>query len=280
MNHGRRTVSIRRTRAWAPAGIAVAVALLVLGVSWAAGWGGATAAGPAASSAQVGTSDTGLARQLARTVARGVGQVFATARGQLVELSRLRAVRTHDVHACEKAMAARLSSGFDVLEAADRSADVWCSAPPLTDPVNLADRVYFLRAIGTRGFAVGDFQIGKVSGQQVIGMGYPTRSGSGAINGIVLSPLSLTWLDRYVERTRPHTAFDVLLVDDHGTVLARAGAIRTPLGRNLGADALVKQMLEADQGAGHFRLGGHRVASAFRTVPSSDGAVHVAVSVR
>jgi len=258
----------------------VGVALVVLGVAWAVGWSGATARSTVDTSAQGHTLNTSPPRHLARTVANGIAQVFVTARGQLVELARLRAVRTHDVQACNKAMAARLSARYDVLEATDRSADVWCSAPPLTGRVNLGDRVYFLRAIGIRGFGVGDFQIGRVSGQKVIGVGDPTRGSGGVVNGIVLSPVALTWLDRYVERNRPQAAFDVLVVDDHGTVLARAGAIRTPLGRNLGAAPLVMRMLMAAQGAGHFRLGGHLVATAFRTVPSSDGAVHVAVSVR
>lgn len=273
-------VRTRRARTWGPAGIAVGVALVVLGVAWAADWTGATTRGTVDTSAQGHTLNTSPPRHLARTVANGIGQVFVTARGQLVELARLRAVRTHDVQGCNKAMAARFSARYTALEAANRSADVWCSAPPLTGRVNVGDRVYFLRAVGTRGFGVGDFQIGRVSGQNGIGMGYPTRSSSGVINGIVLSPLSLTWLDRYVERNRPQAAFDVLVVDDHGTVLARAGAIRTPVGRNLGAAPLVMRMLMAAQGAGHFRLGGHLVATAFRTVPSSDGAVHVAVSVR
>ena len=259
----------------------MAVALLVMGASPAAGWAGETASTRAATvSAHRTTPDVGLARRLTRAVSKDVGHVFVTARAQLVELSRLRAVRTHDARACNKEMSSRLSSRYTALEAADRSGNVYCSAPPLTGKINIADRAYFLRAIGTRGFAVGDFQIGRATGQKGIGLAYPTRNSRGAVTGVVLSPLSLSWLDRFIERVRPRAAFDVLLVDNHGTVLARAGAVRTPPGRNLGANPLVKEMLTAAQGSGHFRLGGHVVASAFRTVPSSNGAVHVAVSVR
>ncbi len=72
---------------------------------------------------------------------------------------------------------------------------------------------------------------------------------------------------------------DTLIVDDHGTVLARAGVQPTEDGTNLAGTRLVQSMLTDDFGHSRSRLAGEPVATAWGTVPLSDGEIHVAVSV-
>lgn len=216
-----------------------------------------------------------------RQMTHDLDRVFIAARGHLVKLSRLGSVLAQDGPACDSEMAPRLGSPrFTIIGAADRAGDLYCASQPLTSPVGIADRPYFLRAIGSQRYAVGDFQIGKLSGIKALGMGYPTRGADGAVNGVVFSDMSVDWLDRHVGGKRPRGSLDVLVVDEHGTVLARAGKRRTSPGRNLGAKSLVRAMLANDRGIGAFRLAGLDVISAFDTVRPSGGAVHVAVSVR
>jgi hypothetical protein len=163
--------------------------------------------------------------------------------------------------------------------AADLQGNLFCLGVPITSPVNIADRAYFLRAIGTRGFGVGDYQVGRVTGLGSIGLGFPTVVNR-QVTGIVLTVLSLDWLEQRIVATRPRGALDVLVIDDHGTVLARAGRRETRPGTNIGGSALVKAMLSRDQGDGTFRLGHTLVNAAFDTVPLSADNMRVAVSVR
>ena len=211
---------------------------------------------------------------------RDLGHVFSSARGRLVKLSRLGSVRAQDGPACDGQMAARANPRFTAIGAANRAGSIYCAWPPLTSPASVADRPYFRRAIDTRGYAVGDFQIGRVAGAESLGMGFPVRGFDGAINGIVFSSMSVGWLDRHVGGKRSPGALDVLVVDEHGTVLARAGRKQTRPGRNLGAKPLVQRMLASDHGTGIFRFAGREVISAFDVVRRTGGAVHVAVSVR
>ncbi|HEU4980721.1 MAG TPA: cache domain-containing protein [Solirubrobacterales bacterium] len=240
-------------------------------------------AGPAKAQANRAERLTGAAgAELgARRVTRDLHRVFAAARKDLVKLSRLDSVRAQDGPACSSEIAARLGAPrFTVSGATNRAGDVYCASQPLTSPANLGDRPYFIRAIGTRGYAVGDFQLGRVAGAETLGMGFPVRGANGVINGLVFSSMSVSWLDRHVGGKRPRGALDVLVVDEHGTVLARAGKRQTRPGRNLAAKSLVRAMLANDEGIGEFRLAGRPVISAFETVLPTGGAVHVAVSVR
>ena len=208
-------------------------------------------------------------------------RVFRAARGHSIKLSRLPSVRAQDAGACNADVAARLDSPrFTINGAANRAGSLYCASQPLTSPVSIADRPYFLRAVGTRRYAVGDFQVGKVSGLGALGTGFPVRAANGAINGVVFSDLSLSWLGRGVCARRPHQALDVLVTDDHGTVLARCGRTRTEPGRNLARNSLVRAMLAGGRGTGAFRIGGGRVISSYDTVKPTAGAVHVALSVR
>lgn len=218
----------------------------------------------------------------------GVGQmtgylerVFRAARGHSIKLSRLPSVRAQGAAACNADVAARLDSPrFTINGAADSAGTLFCASQPLTSPVSIADRPYFLRAIGTRRYAVGDFQVGKVSGLGALGTGYPVRGANGAVNGVVFSDLSVSWLGRRVCARRPHGALDLLVTDEHGTVLARCGRTRTAPGRNLGRKSLVGAMLASDRGTGAFRIAGRRVISAYTAIKPTGGAVHVALSVR
>ena len=70
------------------------------------------------------------------------------------------------------------------------------------------------------------------------------------------------------------------MIDDHGTVLARAGERPTRPEINIGNNALVKAMIADAEGEGNFRLDKQPVTSAFDTVPLSDGNMHVAISVK
>lgn len=216
-----------------------------------------------------------------RQITRDLDRVFVSARRHLVKLSRLGSVRTQNGPVCDGEMAARFDpTRFSIIGATNRAGDIYCASQPPTSPASLADRPYFRRAIGTGGYAVGDFQIGRVAGADTLGMGYPVRGADGAINGIVFSSMLVSRLDRHLGGQRPRGAVDVLVVDEHGTVLARAGRRQTSPGRNLAAKSLVRAMLANDQGTGSFKLAGRPVTSAFDTVPATGGAVHVAVSVR
>jgi hypothetical protein len=209
-----------------------------------------------------------------------LNRILAKARTRLIQLAHLPSVQAQNSAACSADMAALpVMSRYGSSGASDLTGNLYCLGIPITTPVNIADRAYFLRAIGTRDLGVGDYQVGRVTGLGSVGLGYPTIVNR-QVTGIVLTVLSLDWLEKRIIHKRPPGALDVLVIDDHGTVLARAGLRLTRPGTNIGGNPLVEAMLSHNQGEGNFRLGKKPVRTAFDTVPLSDGNMHVAVSLK
>jgi hypothetical protein len=236
---------------------------------------------PSAASTTSSKSTSGKAsgiERVARHLRRDLNGILAQARTQLARLSRLPSVQAGDKGACTMDMKARAGSPrYTALGAADLTGAIYCLSLPLASPVTIADRAYFLRALGTGDLGVGDFQIGRATGQDSVGLGFPVRVGS-RVTGIVLSPLSLAWLDQRVETQLKRPTRDLLVIDDHGTVLAHAGRAAAVIGTNLGGTALVKKALHGNRDVRRTRFDGKRVRAAFDVVPLSDDTIHVAVT--
>jgi hypothetical protein len=62
---------------------------------------------------------------------------------------------------------------------------VLCSGVPLSRPINVRDRGYFQRALETRDFAAGEFQIGRITGRPGLNFGYPVITASGQVTAVV-----------------------------------------------------------------------------------------------
>ena len=221
----------------------------------------------------------GTAERLAKKAILDLDGVLAGARENLAEAAEVPSVQAHDP-ACETELQPFADARYTSVGAGDLDGQLFCLTAGLPSPVNIADRAYFLRTVGTRDLGVGDYQIGRSTGIDSIGLGYPlTGNESGEITGVVISPLVLPWLQARIERRASAKSVDNLVLDDHGTVLARAGEVATEAGTNLGRSKLVKAVLTDDFGFGNFRLAGERVASAWGTAPLSEGETHVVVSV-
>jgi hypothetical protein len=221
----------------------------------------------------------GTAERLAEKTILDLEGVLEDAEENLADMSELPSVQAQDASACQTDSAEFDEPRYTGAGAADLEGDLYCFSAGIPSPVNIADRAYFLHTLGSRDFAVGDFQIGRATGINSIGLGFPVFDGTGEVTGITLSPLSLDWLQARTARRQSEKAVDTLIVDDHGTVLARSGEVPTADGTNLAGDRLVQSMLTEDFGHGRHRLAGSRVHSAWGVVPLSGGEIHVAVGV-
>ncbi|RJR26738.1 MAG: response regulator [Candidatus Latescibacterota bacterium] len=126
-------------------------------------------------------------------------QLISGARQLLLSLSRLPEVRRGDAAACEALFA-------DLLGADERYANIGlvaldgsvvASGLPLPNGVNLADRAYFRLAVETEGFAIGEYQVGRITGRPGINFGNPVRDAAGRTTAVLFLAMRLDWLDRY-----------------------------------------------------------------------------------
>ncbi|MBI4138762.1 HAMP domain-containing protein [Candidatus Uhrbacteria bacterium] len=95
-----------------------------------------------------------------------------------------------------------------------------CSGIPFTSPVSGADRLYFKKAIEMRGFAIGEYQIGRITGKPTVNFGFPVYRPDGTLRGVVFAALNLLWLNRVFEGIHLPPDTEVFIFDRTGTILA------------------------------------------------------------
>ena len=108
------------------------------------------------------------------------------------------------------------------LGAAKPDGQVFCSAIPLSGPANASDRIWFQRAMASREFSFGDYQVGRISKKPVLVLAYPALRADGEILAVVFAALKLEWLNRlelYKEADLP-AGTTLTKMDDAGVVLA------------------------------------------------------------
>jgi signal transduction histidine kinase len=98
---------------------------------------------------------------------------------------------------------------------------VVCSSPAGTEEVNLADRPYFGKALETNAFAMGEFQVGKLSEKPVVAFAQPVRDAKGGIASVAIASIDLDWLGGILGRLPAAPGIRLLLLDRAGTILAR-----------------------------------------------------------
>jgi signal transduction histidine kinase len=161
--------------------------------------------------------------RLARLAASEQGRRLAGSRNLLVALARLPEVRRRDGTACSAAFADLLRDYpfYLNLGATDARGVIFCSALPPDGPTHVGDRAYFQRALATRDFAVGDFQVGRVTRKASLNVAYPWLDDAGAVGGVVFAAIDLGWLGQLVRDARLPDGSTFTVIDRHGTVLLR-----------------------------------------------------------
>jgi HAMP domain-containing protein len=96
-----------------------------------------------------------------------------------------------------------------------------CGAVSLENPLYLGDRSYFLRATGNRAFAVGDYQVGRITGKANVGLAYPMYDEDDALRSVLATTLDLTALAAHGSAAELPPDATYTLSDLSGTVLVR-----------------------------------------------------------
>ena len=141
----------------------------------------------------------------------------------LITLARLPEVRGQNAAACSALFADLLKPYpyYSNLGVAKPNGDVFCSAVPFEGVANISDRSYFQRAVDRRGFAPGEYHVGRITGKAVINLGYPVLDGAGRVVAVVFAGLDLSWLNRLLAESQLPEHSTITVVDLASQVLAR-----------------------------------------------------------
>ena len=165
----------------------------------------------------------GDAMRLIRIATSNQAAQIEAARELLTAFARLPQLRTKNPAACNALLADMLTAYPLYLNFALAEADgnMLCSAVPLRSQVNVADRPYFTLALETRRFAVGDYQVGRITQLPSINYAYPVVDTAGNVEGVVFAAQSLSWLTVALSNVKFPQGAILVVTDRNGTVLAR-----------------------------------------------------------
>ena len=136
---------------------------------------------------------------------------------------------------------------YSILIATDSGGNVFASAPAISTPVNVADRLYFKRAIETRGFVVGEPIYGRITKKYCFDLAYPILDDRGQFQGVLTAGIDLNWLGGGLTKSDLPPGTGLALADATGKVLFRYPNPLKYTGKSF-VDSIVKAMNSAAQG--------------------------------
>lgn len=123
-----------------------------------------------------------------------------------------------------------------------------CSAVAATGPIDLSDRPYFQKAVQTRDFAVGQYQLGRITKTATLNCGYPILDEQKRLVGVVFAALSLTWLSQLAAQAQLPSGSVLMIIDRQGYVLVRSTDANAWIGRRLLGTPVVDAILASGSG--------------------------------
>lgn len=137
----------------------------------------------------------GLSR-IAKNFVQGQDQITAAAHQALSILSRIPAVTEGDPKACSDALALIVKGEalFYNFGRVDLDGNIQCNARQGGAAENVSDRSYFQRALRSRDFATGDYQMGRVTKQPSMAFALPILGNDGETRAVLYAVLQLSKL--------------------------------------------------------------------------------------
>jgi diguanylate cyclase (GGDEF)-like protein/PAS domain S-box-containing protein len=181
---------------------------------------------------------------LARLVAAEEAQIIQSTRHLLEQLAQTPEARNQTTRAaCDEMVARQIKSYpyYDNLGVIAPSGIRWCTVLLPKQSPDLSSRSYFRRAVESRDFSMGDYQIGGSSGKASVGFGYPVLDASGVLRGVSYATLNLGWFGKSLVHSQLPPGSTLTVIDSQGIVLARFPDSEGLLGKSI-AQAGIKEM--------------------------------------
>jgi steroid delta-isomerase-like uncharacterized protein len=212
------------------------------------------------------------ASRLASLAAADQDRLIESTRQLLVVLARLPEIQSGDDAPCNAVMADLLVDFPDYANLGVIAPDgnVTCSAVPLPGPTNLSDRAYFQRAIERKDFAIGEYQIGRITGEATLNCAYPILGVDGQVQAVVYAALKLESLKKFAASASLPQGAILTVIDRGGMALVRRPDPDELVGKSLRGTPVVETMLS--EGAGTMEAPGDDGTYLYAFVPLGNGA--------
>jgi serine phosphatase RsbU (regulator of sigma subunit) len=189
--------------------------------------------------------------RLAQSDATSLQGLISQARASLVTYSSSQAVQEQDWKTAQATAERVKSEQPEYLNIGVVAPDgrVVVSALPTSVTVNVGDRSDFQRAVQYRRFAVGDYQVGKVSNRPSVNVAYPVLDAAGVLRSVTFVSLDARQLSARMSAASTESPFREYLVDSTGAVVVRLPDSPAAQGSSIAGTALMRAILSDPSGS-------------------------------
>lgn len=188
--------------------------------------------------------------RLVRPVTAELERLLGGTRQLLLVLARLPEVRRFDSRGASALLADLREHNplYANIGAVRPDGTVFASALAVPQGINLRDRPWFQRAVATKDFAVGDFQIGRITGKASLNVAYPLLGKDGSVEAVLFAALDLAYLGSFAADLALPPGSVLFILDRHGTVLVRHPGNREKVGSKFADDGILSEILVRQYG--------------------------------
>jgi len=98
--------------------------------------------------------------------------------------------------------------------------DFLCSEDSIDPNINISDSDNFKAAFSEKRFFIGNFAVGRISGEEIITLFYPVLSEDNQVTKILAIGLSLDWVSDLLQRVGLPSDGELILTDREGTIIS------------------------------------------------------------
>jgi PAS domain S-box-containing protein len=144
-------------------------------------------------------------------------------RSLLIAVASATSIREFDAALCVPYLAALVprTPHLVSISAADATGTVRCRQSLPAPVVGVADRPYFGAIMGGADFVVGEYVVGRISGEPVLPIAVAVRGDDDRTIGVVVAALDLGWLTDNIRERGLSPGGSVTVADRNGTIVAR-----------------------------------------------------------
>ncbi len=185
-----------------------------------------------------------------RIVAANQETLVEGARHVLITLAQLPEVNDSGSDECSSLLTklTKRYKHYSVFGAADARGNTYCGSAPKPVPVDVADRLWFQRAVKTRDFAVGDFEIGRVTEKPTIHFSYPIIDRADRLRGVVFAGLNLEKVNPFTAEAELVEGASIVLFDSRGTILSQYPEPEKWIGKPFPDSIIIEAAQKEDEG--------------------------------
>ncbi|MBM4279106.1 MAG: PAS domain S-box protein [Deltaproteobacteria bacterium] len=225
-----------------------------------------------------------MLQKMTRLISIEYDQILERSEQLLIILAQLQLIQDFDQKKCQALFINLLKKfrGFDCIGIISTDGNMICHTPSPKEPISFAGQSSFERAVQTRGFANGHYQICPITKRAYLPLAYPVLDERREVKGVISVGLDLLWLNQLASEVQLPEGSMLFVIDQNGTILAHYPDPQKWVGRSVRQAPIVKTMLTLQKEDTREALGIDGVMHLHSSTPVGrkyEAGLHVAIGI-